>query len=85
MHWEVTALTEGRTQGFAPFEPSDDFLNLLPYFDQYATSLALWSPDGRHLIYGASDGVWSLNITDEQTTRLSEGTQGYWIPQAGQR
>jgi Tol biopolymer transport system component len=85
IHWEVTTLADLTTRRFAPFAPSDEFLALLPYFDQYATSLALWSPDSSRLIYGATDGVWSLSISDEQTTRLSEGGQGFWIPSAGQR
>ncbi len=80
LHWEVTTLADGSNQRFAPFAPSDQFLTLLPYFDQYATSLALWSPDSRHLIYAAADGVYSLSIADGQTTRLSEGSQGFWVP-----
>ncbi len=85
LHWEVTTLADGSNQRFAPFAPSDQFLTLLPYFDQYATSLALWSPDSRHLIYGTADGVYSLSIADAQTTRLTDGTQGFWLSGAGGR
>ena len=80
MHWEVTTLAGNDHQRFAPFVPSEAFLNLLPYFDQYALSLPLWSPDGARLIYGTADGVASLNISDGATTMLSDGTQGFWVP-----
>ncbi|HYF61841.1 MAG TPA: hypothetical protein VD886_03450 [Herpetosiphonaceae bacterium] len=80
MHWEVTALAGNESQRFAPFVPSDEFINLLPYFDQYALSLSLWSPDSARLIYGTADGVESLSISDGATARLSDGAQGFWVP-----
>jgi hypothetical protein len=80
MHWEVTTLADNTNQRFAPFVPSEAFLNLLPYFDQYALSLPLWSPDGTRLIYGTAGGVASLNISDGATTMLSDGAQGFWVP-----
>jgi TolB protein len=80
MHWEVTTLANNDHQRFPPFVPSEAFLNLLPYFDQYALSLPLWSPDGARLIYGTAGGVASLTISDGATTMLSDGTQGFWVP-----
>lgn len=78
LHWEVTTLADNAHQRFAAFEPSDEFLNLLPYFDQYALSLNLWSPDSTRLVYGTADGVHTLHISDGSTTKISDGTQGFW-------
>ena len=78
LHWEVTTLADNAHQRFAAFEPSDEFLNLLPYFDQYALSLNLWSPDSTRLVYGTTDGVHTLHISDGSTTKISDGTQGFW-------
>lgn len=80
VHWEVTTIADNTQRRFVPFIPSNEFLNLVPYFDQYATSVSFWSPDSTHLIYGAANGVWSLNTADGKTTKLSDGTQGFWVP-----
>ncbi len=80
VHWEVTDLASSTTQRFDPWVPSDDFLSLLPYFDQYATSLSLWSPDSTRLIYANSAGVWSLEVASGQLQQLSDGSQGFWVP-----
>lgn len=80
LRWEVVDLAAGGSRLFPPFQPSTEFANLLPYFDQYATSLALWSPGGDRLIYGTSAGVMALRVGDGSIERLSEGQHGVWVP-----
>jgi Tol biopolymer transport system component len=43
------------------FAPSSDFAFQLPFFDQYAQSTSLWSPDSRKLVYGADGGAERSN------------------------
>lgn len=71
----------------ALFSPSEEFLlDYLRFFDQYAQSISLWSPDSQHLLYaGTSErglsGIWILP-TDEGSTprRLTDGTLAAWSP-----
>lgn len=80
LRWEIVDLAAGTSRLHPPFAPSYEFANLLPYFDQYATSLALWSPAGDRLIYGTGAGVMALRVSDGSTELLSEGQHGVWVP-----
>jgi Tol biopolymer transport system component len=46
----------GKSMQVAVFRPTEQFINLLPFFDQYQHSVSLWSPDSRHLVLSAVDG-----------------------------
>jgi Tol biopolymer transport system component len=48
----VVGLGGGAARSLASFTPSDDFAFQLAFFDQYAQSTSIWSPDGRRLVYG---------------------------------
>ena len=45
--------TGGRTQ-LVDFVPSSDQLTMFSFFDQYAYSHSLWSPDSRYLVFAGS-------------------------------
>jgi TolB protein len=52
--WTV-ADADGRNQRqVASFAPSEDQLRMFAFFDQYAQSHAVWSPDGRYLVYSGT-------------------------------
>jgi TolB protein len=51
MTWHVIDLEHDRTIDLNTFEPTGDFLYLVQYFDQFAQSVAVWSPDSRSLVY----------------------------------
>jgi len=38
------------------YRPTDQFLNVLPYFDQYHQSATIWSPDSNNLVLSFLDG-----------------------------
>jgi len=83
--WSVVNVADGAFVDFPPFYPTDPFLLLVPYFDQYAQSLSLWSPDGRSLVYADVDerGESSIRVLDTQqpqqpARRLSDGTFAAW-------
>jgi TolB protein len=41
----------GEARTVASFQPSREFIQLVSYFDQYAQSVSIWSPDSRTLLY----------------------------------
>lgn len=70
------------------FSPTQDFLyDYIRYFDQYAQSVSLWSPDSQTLLYaGLSEsgltGIWTLPVTSGSTAkRVSPGVLATWSPQ----
>jgi hypothetical protein len=83
--WSVVNVAEGAAVDFPPFRPTDAFLLLIPYFDQYAQSLSLWSPDGQQLVYADIDDRQTASVQVLDTTqpnqparRLASGTFAAW-------
>ena len=83
--WSVVNIADGTSVDFPSFRPTDPFLLLIPYFDQYAQSLSLWSPDGRYLVYADMDerNRPSVRVLDtlrpqQPAQRLVEGTFAAW-------
>jgi Tol biopolymer transport system component len=81
--WEDgSSFTTGR---FVPsIELSREYL---PFFEQYAQSMSLWSPDGSAFVYagesesGAS-GVWIQPATpDTAPVRVADGVVASWSPE----
>jgi Tol biopolymer transport system component len=66
--WHVIDLQTQRTIDLINFAPGREYENLLNYFDQYAQSIQVWSPDSRSLVFvGASfkqeRGVYVIDAT----------------------
>ena len=83
--WSVINVADGAAVDFPSFRPTDAFLLLIPYFDQYAQSLSVWSPDGRQLVYAdvddrraASIRVLDTTRPDQPARRLASGTFAAW-------
>jgi TolB protein len=83
--WSVLSIDTGETRGYTTFLPTRDMLYLLTYFDQFAQSHRIWSPDSRHLIYGevTEDNqpvLTLLDVTSEESVPLTiaEGFVGVW-------
>ena len=83
--WSVIHVADGAALDFPSFRPTDAFLLLIPYFDQYAQSLSLWSPDGRQLVYADVDDRQEASVRVLDTTqpnqparRLASGTFAAW-------
>jgi len=74
----------GSSHSVASFTPSERFLALIPYFDQYNQSLTIWSPDSRNLVVSAyrsdgTPGVWVVESSGHLDPRfLAEGWMGFW-------
>ena len=80
--WEDgTSFTTGR------FVPSDELSRqYFPFFEQYAQSMSLWSPDGSAFVYAGEDesgvsGVWIQPATPEAApVRVADGVVASWSP-----
>ena len=81
--WEDgSSFTTGR------FVPSLEFSrDYLQFFEQYAQSMRLWSPDGSAFVYaGESEsgesGIWIQPATrDAAPVRLADGVFATWSPE----
>ncbi len=51
LRWTLLDVETGSTVRLAEFTPSRDQLTMFQFFDQYAYSHLLWSPDSRYLIF----------------------------------
>ncbi|MDX2160587.1 MAG: hypothetical protein SF162_04600 [bacterium] len=81
--WNVLDL-EAQTVAQSPaFFPTREFVYLLSYFDQFALSHRVWSPDSRAITYSRFDDgqraevmVW--DISADQPFALAEGVFSVW-------
>lgn len=84
LQWQVWDSVTGTTRLAATFIPTPNFLNVVPYFDQYANSSTFWSPDSRSLVYTisstANDGsIWIADSTGANPPRkIGDGSVAFW-------
>jgi len=81
--WYVLDVTTGKSTSLSTFLPTRDMVYLLNFFDQFARSHSLWSPDGRYLTYGATDAlgqsvVMLVDTHTGSTTKVAPGSIGVW-------
>lgn len=83
--WYVAQADSGEWFRLTEFSPSQDFLFTLPFFDQYARSMTLWSPDGAWLAYAGSTGsdskpgIWVVEASPGAAPRrVADGTMLSW-------
>jgi TolB protein len=84
LHWWVAEVPDGELHPVAAFRPTSAFLQILPYFDQYAQSIRFWSPDSRYLVYSDQEsptqaGIWVADVlAQEPARRLADGSMPIW-------
>ncbi|NNF53424.1 MAG: hypothetical protein HKN03_03175 [Acidimicrobiales bacterium] len=61
----------------------------LPFYDQYAQALTIWSPDSSRLVFpgssvGRDEGIWLHRLPDGRseaaTFKIAEGSVAFWSP-----
>lgn len=83
LHWYVW---DGKnTSDYGRFFPSRTFFQTyLPFFDQYAQSMRIWSPASDAFVYaGARDGnsgIWVQRLDETEPERVSRGSFAAWSP-----
>ena len=69
--WKVAPRSGAPVRPLFRFQPSDEMLDMLSFFDQYAYSHSPWSPDGAHLVVaGALVPTFSRRNGDTPTGDL---------------
>lgn len=83
--WTVMDIVDGNTHRYGSFLPTRDMVYMLRYFDQFAQSHRVWSPDSRHLVYSEitpdNRSIISLLDTTQANTvpfSIGEGRIGVW-------
>jgi TolB protein len=80
----ILDVKRGESQSGPTFPPTDDFLGILPYFDQYQHSATIWSPDSRNLVLSSytnsnEPGIWIVAASGNLEPRyLTAGTMAFW-------
>jgi TolB protein len=85
VRWVVWS-PEGTT-AYSEFFLEDSWVrDFLPFFDQYAQSVRLWSPDGSAFAFPGSvagtEGLWVQHLDEAEPTRIGAGTWVDWAPTA---
>lgn len=76
---------EGRVDG-PTFGPAVSWVQtFLPFYDQYARSMTLWSPDSASFAFpgrvGDEEGIWVHEVDSDTTTKVADGTWVAWSHQ----
>jgi hypothetical protein len=71
----------GEVTDFEPFVPDPSwFATVAPFFDQYAQSVSLWSPDGSRFAYPALvDGTPQIMVQQLDETSARSIAPGAWV------
>ncbi|MGJ3237892.1 MAG: TolB family protein [Anaerolineae bacterium] len=85
--WQVLDIEAGTNLRYSAFIPNYEMLYLLNYFDQFAPSHRLWSPDSRYLVFSGnltpSERTPQIYMLDTANTNISpvsvaNGVFGVW-------
>ena len=83
--WNVVDVASGQTTSLLSFGPTEHFLAVVPFFDQYAQSITFWSPDSRYLLLagrplGRDSGIYRIDTraTSERLARIGPGEFAIW-------
>lgn len=84
----VADVDSGRSTQLLTFRPTQIYLTqFLPFFDQYALSHRVWSPDGTELVLPiggdppAGDGIYVVPVTGGNARRVPGGDIAFWSSQ----
>jgi Tol biopolymer transport system component len=85
LRWLILNVETGELELLTSFSPTLDFLQTVPYFDQYHLSLTFWSPDSRYLVVTKKEAdrdqgiVWVYDTTGrEEPRQIGAGTLAVW-------
>jgi TolB protein len=93
--WSVVDVEDGKVHEIIDFIPSRPLLLVFQYFDQYALSHRLWSPDSKQFVFAGSAGtdihpavaaqnpsVYVVDIQGQPSPQaLTDGHIAFWSPQ----
>ena len=74
----------GFTERLSFFQPTPEFLSILPYFDQYHRSATIWSPDSRNIVFTTLQGGQARNVMVVSASggleprNIASGSLAFW-------
>lgn len=81
----VADVASGRSTQLLTFRPTPIYLTqFLPFFDQYALSHRVWSPDGTALVLpvagdgSAGEGIYVVPVNGDGARRVTDGDIAFW-------
>ncbi|HLO14850.1 MAG TPA: hypothetical protein VK206_08475 [Anaerolineales bacterium] len=80
----VLNVADGKTRKLFTYLPTQQFLSVLPYFDQYHQSVTIWSPDNNNLVLSFLDSSGKPGIAvvaasgNLEPRLLAEGYLAFW-------
>jgi Tol biopolymer transport system component len=85
--WNIYDLPAKKSTLLAEWAPSEAMAQVLSYFDQYAQSDSVWSPDSKALVFGGWDKVSLQGVSSQSNPSvyivLADGTSAGQIYLAG--
>jgi len=86
LRWWLYNVETGELSPLVTFAPTNNFLQTIPYFDQYHLSLTFWSPDSRYFVVtkrkkdsGILGTVWVIDTTGQEAPRkVGDGSLAVW-------
>ncbi len=80
---QVYDLASGKTSQAAVFQPTEAFLQMIPFFDQYQHSGTIWSPDSQNLVLSVTDTTGNSRIVvvgtgGGQSHPIADGDLAFW-------
>jgi hypothetical protein len=84
LNLHVLDVASGESRELFTYRPTQQFLSILPYFDQYHQSVTIWSPDNNNLVLSflgqsGSPGIAIVAASGNLEPRLlAEGILGFW-------
>ncbi len=93
MELSVSPVDGGEARSLFRFSPTGEFFTYLSFFDQYAYSHSLWSPDGSALVVAGNEGaetgrrngsgpsggrIYVVDAVTGETRRIASGRMAVW-------
>ena len=84
LNLQVLDVTSGESRELFTYRPTQQFLSLLPYFDQYHQSVTIWSPDNNNLVLSflgqsGTPGIAVVAASGKLEPRLlAQGFLAFW-------
>jgi hypothetical protein len=84
LNLQVLDVTSGESRDLYTYPPTQQFLSILPYFDQYHQSITIWSPDNNNLVLSflgqsGNPGIAVVAASGKLEPRfLADGLLGFW-------
>lgn len=92
--WCIVDVADGKISEVVDFLPARPMLIVFQYFDQYALSHRLWSPDSKHFVFTGSAGLdahpatairspslYIIDATSHATPKsVADGHIAFWSP-----